>query len=44
LPLPKSRTGRETLPLKELYGRKKFPRYIVSAPDTGVLLPPEVGL
>jgi hypothetical protein len=43
-PLPRSRTGREILPLEELYVRKKFPRYIGSAPDTGVLLPLEVGL
>lgn len=43
-PLPKSRTGRGILPLEELYVRKKFPRYIVSATNTGVLLPLEDGL
>jgi hypothetical protein len=43
-PLPKSRTGRGLLPLEELYVRKKFPRYIVSATNTGVLLPLEDGL
>jgi len=32
------------LPLEELYARKKFPRSIGPAPDTGVLFPPEDGL
>ena len=43
LPLPKSGTGRRIRPPEEPHVREKFPRYMGSAPGTGVLLPLEDG-
>jgi hypothetical protein len=43
-PLPTSRTGPGILRPEEHYVREKSPKYIVSAPRTGVLLPLEDGL